>query len=137
MVWRPSVFMESSVYVGLAFTSHVSGVQGQAVFSRIQTDGNVTGQWLSKDIGILSNSAEPLYVEIANASGTSGVVFNDDPTATQTDTWTQWRIDLQKFADQGINLTNVDSISLGVGDKSNPQPGGTGIMYFDDIGLYP
>jgi len=137
MVWRPSVFMESSVYVGLAFTSHVSGVQGQAVFSRIQTDGNVTGQWLSKDIGILSNSAEPLYVEIANASGTSGVVFNDDPTATQTDTWTQWRIDLQKFADQGVNLTNVDSISLGVGDKSNPQPGGTGIMYFDDIGLYP
>ncbi|MEA3227302.1 MAG: hypothetical protein U9Q07_15235, partial [Planctomycetota bacterium] len=32
---------------------------------------------------------------------------------------------------------DVDSISVGLGDKANPQPGGSGIMYFDDIALYP
>ena len=137
MVWRPAISMESTVYIGLALTSHVAGVQGQASFSGIRTTGTVTGQWQSQDIGILSNSAESLYVEIANANGASGVVLHDDPAATQIDTWTQWRIDLQRFADQGINLTNVNSISVGVGNKSNPQPGGTGIMYIDDIGLYP
>ncbi|MFH1719450.1 MAG: hypothetical protein ABIF19_19025, partial [Planctomycetota bacterium] len=51
--------------------------------------------------------------------------------------WTQWRIDLQQFADQGINLSDVDSISIGVGDKNNPGIGGSGEMFFDDIGLYP
>jgi hypothetical protein len=136
MVWRPAVSMGSTVYIGLALTSHAVGVQGRAVFSGVQIEGNVTGQWQSQDIGILSNSAEPLYVEIASG-GASGAVIHDDPAATQIDAWTQWRIDLQQFADQGVNLTNVDSISVGIGDKSNPQPGGTGIMYFDDIGLVP
>ncbi|UCE50200.1 MAG: hypothetical protein JSW47_08555, partial [Phycisphaerales bacterium] len=61
----------------------------------------------------------------------------DDAAATQIDTWTQWRIDLQQFVDQGVNLTDVDSISIGLGDKNNPQPGGSGIMYFDDVRLFP
>ena len=122
--------MSSTVYVGLALTSHVPGVQGQAVFSGVQTEGNVTGQWQSQDIGILNNSAEPLYVELANSNGTSGMVLHDDPAATQIDAWTRWRIDLQQFADQGVDLANIDSISIGVGDTN---PGGTGIMYFDDI----
>jgi hypothetical protein len=131
MAWRPGVSMGSTVYVGLALTSHVVGVQGQAVFSGVATEGNVTGQWQSQDIGILNNSAEPLYVELASG-GASGTVLHDDPAATQIDTWTRWRIGLQQFADQGVNLTNIDTISIGVGDTN---PGGTGIMYFDDISL--
>ncbi|MHC4538104.1 MAG: hypothetical protein ACYS6K_29610 [Planctomycetota bacterium] len=50
--------------------------------------------------------------------------------------WTEWNIDLQEFADQGINLTNVDKLSIGFGDKNNTLPGGAGVMYFDDIRLY-
>jgi len=41
------------------------------------------------------------------------------------------------LSDAGVNLTNVNTISIGVGDKANPQPGGTGLMYIDDIRLYP
>jgi hypothetical protein len=66
-------------------------------------------------------------------------VYYDDPdvpTPTQTGAWTQWNIDLKVFTDQGLNLTNVDSISIGFGDKANPQPGGSGRIYFDDIRLY-
>jgi hypothetical protein len=41
-----------------------------------------------------------------------------------------------RFADQGVNLTNVDSITLGFGNRDNPVAGGSGLMYFDDIRLY-
>jgi hypothetical protein len=48
----------------------------------------------------------------------------------------EWRIDLQAFADQGVDLTNVNTIALGFGDRNNPKPGGKGLMFFDDIRLY-
>ena len=57
--------------------------------------------------------------------------------AAQIDTWTEWTIDLQAFADQGVNLANVNTIAIGFGDKNNPLAGGSGIIYFDDIRLYP
>jgi len=52
------------------------------------------------------------------------------------DTWTEWTIDLQEFAAQGVNLTNVNTISIGFGDKNNLQAGGSGMVLFDDIRLY-
>ena len=44
--------------------------------------------------------------------------------------------DFQAFADQGVNLANVTSITLGLGNRANPVAGGSGVMYFDDIRLY-
>jgi hypothetical protein len=77
--------------------------------------------------GAASNTAETLYVALnGNAR-----VDNDNPEATQKGTWTEWNIDLQAFADQGVNLTNVNSITLGLSSGT----GGTGMMYFDDIRL--
>jgi hypothetical protein len=44
---------------------------------------------------------------------------------------------LQTIAEQGIDLTNVNTISLGLGTKgAMTTPGGTGTVYFDDIALY-
>jgi hypothetical protein len=82
--------------------------------------------------GVASNAAEPLYVAVNG----NAVVTHDNSVATQIETWTEWTIDLQGFADQGVNLANVDTISLGLGNKNNPQAGSSGIMYFDDIRLY-
>jgi len=46
-------------------------------------------------------------------------------------------IPLQAFADQGIVMTNVDRIAIGLGTQGNTTiPGGSGKMYFDDIRLY-
>jgi hypothetical protein len=45
------------------------------------------------------------------------------------------KVGLQKFADQGVNLTNVDSMAIGFGDKNNLQAGGSGIVFFDNIGV--
>ncbi len=83
-------------------------------------------------LGDSANAAEPMYVAL---NGTA-VVTNPNPNAAQTDSWTGWNIDLTRFADQGVNLTNVNSITLGLGNKNNPTAGGAGMMYFDDIRLY-
>ena len=83
--------------------------------------------------GEASNAAEPMYVALND----SAVVTNDNPDAALANEWTQWNIDLTRFADQGVNLANVTSITLGLGNRSNPVAGGSGMMYFDDIRLYP
>jgi len=83
--------------------------------------------------GDAANAAETLYVALNG----SAVISHDNPKAAQVTTWTQWNIDLQVFADQGVNLANVNTISLGLGNKKNPAVGGSGTMYFDDICLYP
>ena len=97
--------------------------------------------WTVKGVSILTiwyrgsagNAAETMYVALND----SAVVTNDDPDAAKKNSWTQWNIDLTRFADQGVNLTNVNSITLGLGNRANPVAGGAGMMYFDDIRLYP
>jgi hypothetical protein len=141
--WQPitgatveNVPMGTNVYIGLAVTAHNAAATCQAVFSNVTTTGNVTGQWAHQDIGILSNDAESLYVILADTKGTSAVVFHDDPAASQIDTWAEWIIPLQAFADQNINLTNVDLIGIGLGTFSNVTfPGGSGKIFIDDIRL--
>ncbi|MFH1883511.1 MAG: PA14 domain-containing protein, partial [Planctomycetota bacterium] len=79
------------------------------------------------------NAAETLYVALNG----SAVVSHDNPNAAQINKWTEWNIDLQAFADQGVNLVNVNTIALSLGNRNNPVAGGSGTMYFDDIRLYP
>ena len=89
-------------------------------------------------VGITSNAAEPMYVAISNANGAPAVAANADPAAATMDTWTEWLIPLQAFADQGVNLSDVDSIAIGLGTTSGMASlGGSGTVYFDDIRLYP
>jgi hypothetical protein len=129
--------MNSDVYIGLALTSHNAVVTGEAVFSNVITTGSVSGQWTNQDIGIISNAAEPMYVALSSASGAPAVVANADPAAATIDNWTEWRVPLQAFADQGINLGNVDKIAIGLGSQSGmAAAGGTGTVYIDDIRLY-
>jgi hypothetical protein len=142
--WQPvtgavaqTIPMGTNIYIGLALTAHNAAATCQAVFSNVTTTGNVTGQWAHQDIGINSNAAEPLYVAVSNSTGNPAIVVNDDPAASQIDTWTEWVIPLSAFSDQGINLTNVDRIAIGLGTKGNMTiAGGSGKMFFDDIRLY-
>jgi hypothetical protein len=76
-------------------------------------------------------------VAVSNSAGTPAVVVHDDPAAATIDTWTEWVIPLQTFADQGIVLTNVDRIAIGLGTRDNTTiPGGSGKIFIDDIRLY-
>jgi hypothetical protein len=128
--------MAADVYIGLGLTSTNTSATCEAVFSNVTITGNVTLSWANQDIGIQSNDPEPMYVAVANSSGAPAVVYHDDPDAAQIDTWTEWNIDLKELQDQGVNLADVNSVALGFGDRNNPQAGGAGKMYFDDIRLY-
>ncbi len=138
MSWNPlNISMSSNVNVGLALTSHNNNATGKAVFSNVTITGTVGALWVNQDVGIESNAAEPLYVAVSNIAGAPAVVVHDDPAAAQIDTWTEWVIPLQAFADQGIVLTDVDSIAIGLGTQGNmTAPGGSGKMFIDDIRLY-
>ena len=83
-----------------------------------------------------ANASVPMYVSIANTRSTPAMIYHDDPVATQVNDWTQWLIDLTMFTDQGVDLTDVDKLAIGFGDKYNRQAGGSGLIFFDDIWLY-
>ena len=138
MAWNiQSISMSANVYAGLALTSHNNNATGQAVFSNVTITGTIGPQWANQDIGIASNAAEPLYVAVSNSTGAPAVVVHADPAATNIDTWTEWVIPLQAFADQGIVLTDIDRIAIGLGTQGNMTvPGGSGKMYIDNIRLY-
>ncbi len=110
-------------------------------YSEVEKTLTYPRDWTENGVNTLSiwfrgdsaNAAETLYVALND----SAVVSHDNPNAAQIDEWTQWNIDLQAFADQGVNLTNVNTIGLGFGNRNNPVAGGSGTMYFDDIRLYP
>ncbi len=95
--------------------------------------------WTEEGVGNLSlwirgdsaNAAERLYVAANGAA-----VYHDDAAVAQTTIWTEWVIPLQAFADQGVDLTNVNTLSIGLGDKNNVVAGGAGVIYVDDIRLY-
>jgi hypothetical protein len=100
------------------------------VWPRDWTDEGVTklSLWVR---GASGNAADRLFVAL---NGTA-VVYHDDASATQLKGWNEWVIDLAAF---GIDLTNVNTITIGVGTKNSPSPaGGAGTLYFDDIRLVP
>jgi len=103
------------------------------VYPRDWTEENVTklSLWFR---GGTANSAEKMYIALNG----NAVVYHDNAAATQKGGWNHWVIDLQAFADLGVNLTNVNTMTIGIGTKGPGAPGaagGTGTMYFDDIRL--
>ena len=130
------------VYGGRQSMPYVYDINGKYAEATLTLES--PRDWTALDVRTLTiwfhghfiNDAAPIYVAIANITGAPAVVTHDDSAATQIHGWTRWDIPLQKFADKGIDLTNVNTITIGIGDKANP-PGGFGKMYFDDIGLHP
>ncbi len=95
--------------------------------------------WTEEGVGVLSlwfygdaaNAAERMYVALNDGTA----VYHDNAAAAQINTWTEWTIDLQEEF-TGMDLTNVNTLAIGFGDKNNLQPGGSGLVFFDDIRLY-
>lgn len=133
-----SIAMSSNALVGLCLTAGTAGATCTAEFSNVTASGTTPGAWRSQDIGIASNAAEQLYVILNDNANNSALVAHPDPAASTIDTWTEWEIPLADFA--GVNAQTVASVTIGVGDSAAGAPGqagGSGLMYFDDIGLRP
>jgi len=127
--------MSPNVYIGLAVTSNNASVICTSEFTNVQTTGSVSPMsWSNQAIGktMYSNDPEPMYVALNG----SAAITHENPNAALIEDWTEWKIDLTRFADQGVNLNNVTSITLGFGNRDNPTAGSSGMMFFDDICLY-
>jgi L-ascorbate metabolism protein UlaG (beta-lactamase superfamily) len=132
-----SINMTMPVYVGLAVTSHNTDMGCEAVFTDVSfPDTNVEPQWTNQDIGIIGNEPDQMYVTLSDSDGVSATLVHPDPNVALIEEWTEWMIDLKSFSDGGVNLTDVDSISIGLGDNTGPHDGGSGTMFFDNIRLY-
>jgi len=89
---------------------------------------------------------QPMYVVLSDDTN-EGMVTYDDGSSIQEEFWHPWYIDLNDSnfttgATPGpVDMSNVSKIYLGIGIRGHMNPGaetgGTGNVYFDDIGLYP
>jgi hypothetical protein len=113
--------------------------------SQVMLTLSSTRDWTDEGAGFLSlwlrgasgNAADPVYVAVSNSAGVPAVIANNGPATATLTTWNEWRIPLQTLAHQGISLTDVDKIAIGVGSQSGMATvGGTGTIYVDDIRLY-
>jgi hypothetical protein len=102
-----------------------------------------TRNWTEEGVKALSlwfygdpaNVPEQMYLAVANNAGAPAVVpYAGDADDLTKAAWQEWNIDLSQFS--GISLADVNSVAIGFGDRNNPQAGGAGKMYFDDIRLY-
>lgn len=89
--------------------------------------------------GSAGNGSTNMWVVLESYMGQAMTLYGDngeDPEDIKVEEWIEWNIRLSDFADANVNLAEVASISIGFGDFSVPDFA-TGMVYFDDIRLYP
>jgi len=89
--------------------------------------------------GATDNALEPMWIKLTDASDNSfKVLYGTGPGEAASDleeaSWHEWNIALADFI--GVNLADIKSIAIGVGNEGSPLPGGSGTLYFDEIRLY-
>jgi len=82
--------------------------------------------WLCGDV---NNVPEQMYVKLNGVK----VLYDGDAGNLTKPFWRPWNINLTDFA--GVNLSNVTELSIGL--ERSGFTGGTGMVLFDDIRLYP
>jgi len=80
--------------------------------------------------GVATNSPSDLYVIVEDSSGKTATATN--ATAVISADWMLWVIPQSDLV--GVNMARVKKMTLGVGNKTAPVKGGTGLVYIDDIG---
>jgi hypothetical protein len=91
-----------------------------------------------------ADATEQMYIGLEDGNSYAEAEYSDngeDMNDIKISEWQEWNIRLQDFNDVGVDLSDVGKIYIGFGDRGNLNPGGTpggtGIVYFDDIRLYP
>ncbi len=131
------ISMPASVYIGLAACSHAPNVLTSAEFSNVAITGSVTGQWQTETIGPAQpegNAPGELYVTLKDTAGRAGTVIHPaGDTATMRAAWNVWRLPLSEFNSAGVKMSAIETITIGVGNRTNPAAGGAGLVFIDDI----
>jgi len=93
------------------------------------------GDWWNSFQTDPNSSPDRLYVGIEDSGGRMAVVVHPDADAVLATEWQKWHIALGEVRAAGVDVAAVKKMVIGVGDRNNPKPGGTGRIYIDDIRL--
>jgi hypothetical protein len=96
---------------------------------------NWTGHNLSTLVlyirGRATNAPASLFVALEDQAGHRTFVQHADSAPVTGIQWAEWRVPLSDFT--GVNPAQVKKLYLRLGDPAQPTPGGTGLLYVDDI----
>jgi hypothetical protein len=111
-------------------SSHVPGAYRTFEFDNIKATG-AGGSWQTKEIGLLRNNPQPLYVIVEDSTGKKATAVDPNAAVVNAMKWTEWKIPLSELT--GVNLAKVKRLYVGAGDPANPAADGYGRIYIDDI----
>jgi len=111
---------------------------GTARYSEAELTLSPPQDWTKHGVKALSlwfygdpnNVPDQIYVKVNG----SKVTYDSDADNLTRKPWQPWNIDLASF---GVDLQNVTRLSIGFGDETSMTPGGSGVVFFDDISLTP
>jgi len=83
--------------------------------------------------GRADNDPEPLYVVVADSTGNVAVVRHPNAEAVLATEWHKWHIALADLQAAGVDVASVAKMTIGLGNRGNPEPGCEGMIYLDDI----
>jgi hypothetical protein len=133
-------FVETDIVHGGTQSAPLFYDNRTATYSEVTANTNdlAIGQdWTTSGVQVMTfwfygdpNNAvsERLYVKLNNFK----IVYNGDAANLAKPEWTRWDINLSEF---GIDLTNVTQIAIGL--ERRGATGGLGVIFIDDIRLYP
>jgi len=112
------VNMVDPVLIGLAVTSHQDGEVRAFEFSDVTINGEAVAGLEVADVGVDNggNDPAPMYVAVEDSAGNSALVTHPNPAATTIADWTEWRVSVADLAAAGVDLTDVATLAVGVGD---------------------
>ncbi|UCG56702.1 MAG: hypothetical protein JSU70_17780 [Phycisphaerales bacterium] len=140
-------FAEQTIVHGggqsMPFEYDNTGTEGKFLYSETEREWAVPQDMTRKGVAALTlwfygdaaNSAGRLYVALQDSVGQVRAVPHDDPEVLRGGYWQEWSIDLRAFGN--VNVSSITKMYIGVGNKTAPQVGGTGTLFFDDVRLYP
>jgi hypothetical protein len=85
-----------------------------------------------------TNAPETLYMGLRSSSSSVVTVdYDGDTSDVNEPEWHRFIVPLADFSSGGVDLTDVQEIYIGAGDRTSPSTGGTGTLFIDTIRLYP
>jgi len=107
----------------------------------------ITSDWTTIGVDVLSlafygeagNDIEDMWIRLEDSTGGDKKIYygdnpGEDPNDMTVESWHAWLIDLNRFTPE-VDLTRIHAMSIGIGEEGSTADGGSGTIYFDDIGL--
>jgi len=114
---------------------------GDTLRSEAKRTWNAPQDWTVHGLGRLvlyvrgnaDNEAMRLYVTLTDGASHSATVANADANIALTTGWVEWSIPFSALSP--VDMTQIESMLIGLGDTANPISG-MGTIYIDDIQVH-